>query len=212
MLLRTITRRLLIPKLGPDLAQQYLERWPKSSQFVEHVLVERPTEWLPPEERTYETFILTSFAEALKSLRHNLRNDDPGKWSWEHLHKIKFSSTAGNSAAASALSFIFNMRALPIGGDQDCINACNVAPSKNSNQFNSDSGPTVRILLDMADHDKFYAVLTLGESGHLLSPHGTDQLKSWLNLEPLLIAFSQGQLDKQRHHKLILRRETSTGN
>jgi len=43
-----------------------------------------------------------------------------------------------------------------------------------------------------------------GQSGHLASSYRFDQIKSWLNVEPHAIAFSEKQLQLQMQHTLIL--------
>jgi acyl-homoserine lactone acylase PvdQ len=56
----------------------------------------------------------------------------------------------------------------------------------------------------MADDDKIYQTLTLGQSGHILSAHRNDQLRSWLNSEPHAIGFSEKQIERQLQHTLVL--------
>jgi acyl-homoserine lactone acylase PvdQ len=99
---------------------------------------------------------------------------------------------------------LFRLSPTGVGGDQDCVNACNVTASIDPLNFSCDSGPTQRTLIDMADAEKFYQSLTLGQSEHFGSPFRTDQLKNWLTLQPHSIAFSSAQLERQQQHKVIL--------
>lgn len=211
--LSTLTQRILVAKLGPDLAKEYMQRFPKWSYFIEQVIVHKPLEWLPPEERTYETFMITTFAESLKNLRIATRSDDASGWSWQRLHKAVFINITQKPLAnfftsvplfSNLLNLTVNVGPIGVGGDQDTVDACNITPAIGTFEFSSDSGPTQRLLVDMSDEDKFYQTLALGQSEHILSPHRNDQLRSWLTLEPHAIAFSQSQVDKQLQHKLIL--------
>jgi acyl-homoserine lactone acylase PvdQ len=105
--------------------------------------------------------------------------------------------------ASKLTNAVFGVNPTGVGGDQDTVNACNVAATVDPWNFSSDSGPTFRMLADMSDPDKFYVSLPLGQSEHLFSPYKTDQLHNWLRLEPHSIAFSPAQLEKQQQHKVI---------
>jgi len=202
---RTLTRRVLEAKLGSKMTQEYLQRWPRWSLLTQKIITTKPKEWLPLEERTYETFFITTFAQAMKDIRLSSKIDDVTKCSWQTLHQIQFQPvlSSSDSALVGAASKLFNVSPVGVGGDQDTVNACNVAASVDPFNFNCDSGPVERLLVDMADADKFYASLTLGQSEHLFSPFRTDQLRNWLRLEPHSIAFSPDQLEKQQQHKVI---------
>jgi acyl-homoserine lactone acylase PvdQ len=104
---------------------------------------------------------------------------------------------------ARALSPLINIQPVGVGGDQDCVNALNIAASVDPLKFTCDSGPTQRLLIDMADKDRFYQTLTLGQSEHLTSSYRQDQLKNWLTLRPHSIALSREQMEKQQQHKVV---------
>lgn len=205
----TLARRALEPKLGTAMTLEYMQRWPRWSVFAEELLTQKPKEWLPPEERTYETFIVTTFSAALKNLKVAGKSDELSKWAWQNFHQATFNSRLLDSSSwlNAALAPIFETGLIGVGGDQDTINACNVVFQPDPWLFTCDSGPTARLLIDMADKDKFYESMPLGQSGHILSANKADQLKSWLDLKPHSIAFSAEQLDKQQQHKLIFNKE-----
>jgi penicillin amidase len=202
----TILRRTLGQKLDPALLAEYVERCPSWSSFVGHVLKDQPHDMLPAEERDYDSFILTSFAEAIKDVRLALKTDDSKHWNWKTLHQIDFfkGSERFTVTLPEFLATIFSPQKIGVGGDQDCINNCNYDLNGLPAAFNCTSGPTVRTLMDLSDPDKFYQTLSLGQSEHLLSNHRTDQLRSWLDGELHPIAFSEKQLEKQLQHTLIL--------
>ncbi len=58
--LRTLTRRVLEPKLGAKTTEEYLQRWPRWTLFTQKILTEQPKDCLPAEERTYEAFLITT--------------------------------------------------------------------------------------------------------------------------------------------------------
>ncbi len=204
--IHTLARRLLEPKIGLAMTLEYMERWPRWSSFVGQILATKPKEWLPPEERTYETFIITTFAESIKNVRLAANIDDPNKWPWQSLHRASFQDEMlGNISLYKLLvTPLIGPPTLGLGGDADSINACNIEDQADPWLFASNSGPTDRLLVDMSDRDKFYVNTVLGQSEHLLSPYRLDQLHGWLRAEPVPLAFSPAEEDKQMQHKLIL--------
>ncbi len=200
--LHTLAHRLLVPKLGVELTRDYLERYPTWPLFVERFLKDKSQQWLPPEERTYSTFILTTFSQSVNALRLSLRSDEPKRWTWQSVHKATFrhAITLGLPWAG----ILFNTGPIGVGGDADSINALDVAGDTTQGEFICRSGPTMRILVDQSDRSKFYQSLSLGQSGHRLSAMARDQLQAWLRVDPLPVAFSTEQLERQSQHKLIL--------
>lgn len=204
----TFAKRILEPKLGTEMTLEYMKRYPRWSVFVEQVLSQKDKNWLPPEERTYETFVLTTFGAAIKNLTVASKSEDQKQWQWQNFHKINFDSRLDElSPWLSPLGKLFNVATVGVGGDADTVNACNVDCQAEPWLFKCNSGPTVRLLIDMADSDQFFESIPLGQSGHLLSSYRSDQLKPWLEAKPLSVAFSNAQLDKQQEHKLILNNE-----
>jgi penicillin G amidase len=210
----TFLKRILEPKLGSDLTCQYVERWPRWTSFVAKVIREKPADLLPPGERNYETFLLTTFAQSLKNVRVSLRSEQAKDWQWQKLHPVDFVSFAQEKLPKfmSGLITIFapaKSQTIGVGGDQDSVNAAGVKIAHAPWDFKCTTGSTERMLIDMADKDKFYQTLSLGQSGHVFSKNRSDQLQAWLNNEHYSIAFSSKQLRLQARHTLILSNEES---
>ncbi len=208
--LYTLGKRLIEPKLGAQLSVEYLNRWPLWIGFVERFLKDKDTQFLPPEERTFATFMVTTFSQSLTDLRLALRTDDPTKFRWQDVHKLKFEPILGKGLTfmAPALNFAFSAGIPGVAGDSNSLNSFDVELASTSNnfdtRFNSSVGPTMRMLIDMSDDDKFYQSITLGQSGQMCSANMRDQLNPWLRVDPLPVAFSAKQAEKQGQHKIIL--------
>ncbi len=201
----TLAHRILEPKLGADATVEYLERWPRSTVFVERVLRGHPNQWLPPGERSYDAFLISTFGMALKGVRVSAEKEDAKSVPWGTLHKATFRHPIGKYAAGlDKLAPLLDIGPSSVGGDQDTVNASNIKASKDAWNFSSSIGPTLRVLTDMSDDEKIYVNLALGESGQLISSNRADQLKAWLGFEPHAVAFSSKQLERQAQHKLIL--------
>ena len=201
----TLAHRLLEPKLGADNTAEYFERWPRWTVFVERILRGHSPQWLPPGERSYNAFLISTFGMALKGIRVSSEREDAKTVHWGALHKATFRHPIVKYVASvEKLAPFLDVGPSAVGGDQDTVNASNIQASTDAWNFTSKIGPTLRLLTDMADDDKIYANLALGESGQLISSNRADQLKAWLGFEPHAVAFSSKQLARQERHKLIL--------
>ncbi len=200
--INTLAHRILEPKLGADATAEYLERWPRSTVLIERILRAHPNQWLPPGERSYDAFLISTFGMSLKGVRVSAEKEDAKIVPWGTLHKVTFRHPIAkyNSSFAPVL----DIGPSSVGGDQDTVSAANIKPSKDAWNFLSSVGPTLRMLIDMADDEKIYSNLSLGESGQLISSYRADQLPAWLKMEPHAMAVSDKQVDRQEKHKLIL--------
>ncbi len=202
---RTVVRRVLAPRLGGQLTNEYLERYPAWPKFVETVLKEKGTNWLPPEERTFKNFIITSFVQAIKDIRMASNSDESSRWRWGELHKGNFPHFVLQvfPQADPVLAPFLSMNGVRLSGDQDTVNTTDSTLARGKDQFLSSQGSTMRLLIDMSDDEKFYQTLVLGQSGHMLAGARFDQLRSWLALKPLPVAFAPNSEAKICQHRLL---------
>jgi penicillin amidase len=199
--LQTLVRRLVEPRLGREMATEYLQRWPMWKPLAESVIKDRPAGWTPPEERSYDVFFLTTLSQAMKSLKIAFAEPDPTKWAWGKIHEAGFRHVSPN---ATPLFRSFALGPVPVGGDADTLNSCDVQEDPRGLHYNSESGPTQRMIVDMADRDKFYEALSTGQSGHRFSQYRDDQIKAWQRVDLAPIAFSSDQLMRMTKHRLVL--------
>jgi penicillin amidase len=204
--LRTIARRALEPKLGGELTTEYLERYPSWSLFLDRLLREKKTDFVPAEERTFKNFIITSFAQCLKDLRVSQKADEGTGFKWGDLHKIDFVNVLIDAAPGlKALAPVLNISGARVGGDQDTVNTMESSLKRGKEQFACREGSTMRLLIDMSDHEKFYQTLALGQSGNLFAGTRADQLKAFFssNPVPLPMAFANDSESKISQHRLL---------
>ena len=86
---------------------------------------------------------------------------------------------------------------LPIGGGPGSLNVTYHAFDDQRARLTARAGASMRFVLDWADPDAFTLNLTLGQSGHPLSPHFDDQLGDFLTGTPWTVPFSQSAVDAQ---------------
>jgi penicillin amidase len=200
--MQVFARRLVEPRLGRVMATEYMQRWPMWLTFAQSVMQNKPVAWLAPEERTYDGFFLTTLTQGLKSLRITLDTTNPVEWPWGKIHQAIFEQIGGSDTGW--FTHYYRVGPVPVGGAPECINSCDVMFDPAGLNFNALNGPTQRMIVDMADHDKFYQSICTGQSGQLTSEFRKDQLKSWAAVDLLPIAFSSDQLLRQTKHRLTL--------
>ncbi len=199
----TLARRILEPKLGKQTTDEYFQHWPLWTTLVEHYLRTKDKDLTPTEERIPDTFLITTFAKSNTRLKQYFNSEDVKDWLWGKAHLANF-KLVGMYDGAKWLHNLLDIKGVQVGGDSNCLNACDIDRTIQSGPFQAKNGPTVRLLIDLADDDTFYGNLALGQSGHYSSPFKQDQLKSWLQANPLPIAFSEAQVEKQCRQKFYL--------
>jgi penicillin amidase len=183
------------------MATEYLQRWPMWRPIAESVIRDHQLAAMPPEERSYDVFLLTTLTQAMKSLKIATGEPDQSHWAWGKLHEANFRHVSPN---ATPLFKWFALDPVPIGGDADTMNSCDVAQDPRALHYNSESGPTQRMIVDMSDRDKFYESLCTGQSGHRFSKYRDDQINAWKRVDLAPIAFSSDQLIRQTRSRLVL--------
>jgi penicillin amidase len=204
--LRTVMRRILEPRLDVRLTNEYLDCYPQWSTVAQRFFQEKKVEWLPAEERTFKNFVITSFVHSLKDLRVASSDNANNKLKrWGNLHNLTISCVLAKGAPGFAqITRPINLiRQTGLGGDADSPCANEVLMTRGPDSFSCTHGPTMRLLIDMSDSQKFYQNLYLGQSGHYFSPSSFDQLPSWLSGKPLPLAFSPDAEGKICQHRLL---------
>ena len=207
-----LTRKLLQEKIGEQLTNDYINKWPYWTKFTVQLLNSQSSSLLPASEGSFSLFYNNCFSATLKNLRLVFRTNQVtnnlSSIEWQKLHQVDFRSILSRFVPSFLINItsIFLPDAIGLDGDQDCLNASNYQTSKENCFYKSDSGPTARILIDMSDNDKFYHSLVFGQSGHLFSKDRIDnsQLKSWQKLEFHAMSFSRQQLGLSTKHTLVL--------
>ena len=205
--LRTVVRRSMEAKLGSPLTTEYLERYPSWSSYLDKLLREKRNDSVPPEERTFKNFIVTSFVQSLKDLRVSENADDTSAFKWGDLHRIDFVNVLVDAAPGlKGLSGFLDVQGARVGGDQDTVSTMEGSLKRGSQQFACREGSTMRLLIDLSDNEKFYQTLALGQSGNLFSANRAGESKAFFsspNPVPLPIAFANSSESKISQHRLL---------
>lgn len=133
------------------------------------------------------------FTQALVKAREELTKKlgrEADEWEWGNLHRLtlKHPVLGGDSIPAVVRGFV-NPGAVRMGGGSSIVNA--TAWDASSGSFDVTSGPSMRMVVDLADLDRSTWVVVTGTSGHPASSHYTDQLDAWVAGEAFPWGFTE---------------------
>ncbi len=124
-----------------------------------------------------------------------LEGPDPGKWSWEQLHVIRFRHPLDGVKDTAFM----NLGPLARPGDGETVNSTEFDAS-----FAQTSGASYREVLDTSDWDKSVAVNVPGQSGQPGSIHYSDLLPLWAEGKYFPMSYSKAAVEKNAADRLIL--------
>jgi len=178
---------LLRPHLGDDWTDY---RWFAAPVFLENVLTERPERWLPEPHESYDALLLAVLDQTLEELAQS----DPRRLqqlTWGQRMEVHFAHPFGDRLPV--LRRWFSMGGDPQSGGR-------YSPKQTGNRY----GPSERFVADLADPDRTLMNITLGQSGHVASPHYRDQYRAWLQGTSFEMPFSDRAVERAARHTLHL--------
>lgn len=178
---------LLRPKLGDDW-QAYT--WFMSPVFLENVLRERPARWLPEGYASYDELLVASLSKAIEELRQEFSATDVRSWRWGDQLQVWFVHPLFDRLPL--LRRWFRVGGTESGG-RHSVKA--MTP-----QF----GPSLRLVADLADFDNSLLNITLGQSGHIVSPHYREQHSAWHSGRSFPFPFSDSAVQQATRYRLRL--------
>jgi penicillin G amidase len=93
----------------------------------------------------------------------------------------------------------------PVGGDPGSLNVSYAMFDRENTNLRSRAGASMRYVMDWSDPDAFRLNLTVGQSGHPLSPHFDDFLADFLDGTPWIVPWSREMVDNAARNRLLLK-------
>lgn len=144
--------------------------------------------------------------EALVSARQDLTVElgkDTSDWEWGTLHQLKLKHLVlGGDGIPAPIAAYMNPAPVKVGGGSSIVNA--TAWDAASGSFDVTGGPSMRMVVDLADLDASTWVVVTGASAHPASEHYDDQLDAWVKGETFPWPFSTEAVDGAQEDELIL--------
>jgi penicillin amidase len=184
---RALRERILKPRLGDDLSGY---RWPMSTVFLENVLTNNWTRWLPPGDADFDVTLMRSLEEGVQRIPQLLGSRDHAAWRWGNTIPLTFQHPLGG------LRFLgrgLNVGPFPQAGTGTTVK-----------QTTPSHGVSMRMVVDFANFDSSVQNITLGQSGQVFSPHYRDQFEAWYNGRSFPLLFSDAAVEKGAIHRLTL--------
>jgi penicillin amidase len=178
---------LLEPYLGKD---GRLYQW-RSMNFLQTILTDRPSKWLPPAFNSYDDLLAASAdcaAAKLEELTKSGRVDD---WAWKDLNSLDMLHPLGRQGL---LRTLFSISGKPQSGTVYSVRAAT-----------KQHGPAMRFVANLANWDESILLIPSGQSGQLGSGHYSDQFSYWYEGRPIFAPFSDRAEAAARKHTLTLK-------
>ena len=144
--------------------------------------------------------------EALVSARQDLTVElgkDTSDWEWGTLHQLKLKHPVlGGDGVPSPVTAYMNPAPVKVGGGTSIVNAMSWDAAAGS--FDVTSGPSMRMVVDLADLDASTWVVVTGVSAHPASDHYDDQLGAWAAGETFPWPFSTPAVEAATENELTL--------
>ena len=93
----------------------------------------------------------------------------------------------------------------PVGGDPGSLNVSYAMFDRDRATLRSRAGASMRYVMDWSDPDSFTLNLTVGQSGHPLSPHFDDFLPDFLDGTPWVVPWSREAVEARTRMHLLMR-------
>ncbi len=182
-----VMEELLRPHLGEDWRSY---SWFMSTVFLENVLRERPARWLPKKYSSYDELLLAALEAALDELQGEKRTPLQNL-RWGDQRRAQFAHPVGDHIPLLRRWF-------SLGGDAQS------GGPHTPKQTHRAAGVSERLVVDFSNLDGTLMNVTMGESGHVASPHYRDQYPAWLEVRSFPAPFTDAAVERAARHTLHL--------
>ena len=187
---RALLIRILKPKLGDDLSGYH---WPMSTTFLQTVVEQNLTRWLPPGDADFNSTLMESLDDGVRQIPSLVHSQDHAVWRWGDTIPLTFYHPLTVSGGLPILGRWLNVGPFPQAGTGTTVK-----------QTTPYVGPSMRMVVDWSDLDHSLQNITLGESGQVLSPYYRDQFPAWYGGTSFPMPFSDAAVQSGTVHKLTL--------
>jgi len=179
-------RHLLHALFADELGESWGEIQPRPG-VVLRALTER-TQWCDvqrtPAVETCPERLAQSLDEALKDLAARY-GANPDKWRWGQAHRARLAHPL--LSRLPVIGRLFKVEP-ETDGDNWTVNRAQSRLLDNADPFGDVHGAGYRAVYDLADLNRSLFQMSLGQSGHRLSPHFSDLARTWADGTPFHIA------------------------
>ncbi len=197
-------RHLLLDTFGDELPPGWI---PESSQgfaVVRQLASEPANPWWDDTRtaplETRDEILKTALAEALAEVEA-LLGKDATQWSWGALHTTTFENESLGRSGVAPIEAIFNRGPFATAGGSAIVNATGWEVARG---YAVRSGPSQRMIVDLADFDRTLAVHTTGQSGHAYHPNYIDMADAWRTIQYFPLPWTRDEVTALAANRLVL--------
>jgi penicillin amidase len=122
-------------------------------------------------------------------------------WEWGHLHRLDLRNQTLGESGVGPVEWLVNRGGWEVGGANASVNASGWDAT---DPYTVDYGPSMRMVVSLADFDDSRWINLTGVSGHPFSKHYTDQTDLWADGKTLPWLFSRSAVEDAGEHTLTL--------
>lgn len=160
------------------------------------LIKESPSGWF---ERSWPEEIGDALGQAVKRLEGKL-GEDSAKWAWGKFRPLTLAHPVGEK---KPMDKVFNIGPFPWGGDQNTV--AQAATPLLDPEGNPYYNPSLRMVIDVGNWDECTFAMPGGQSGNPFSPHYGDQVDAYRDGEPVPIAWSAEEVQRETKATLTLK-------
>jgi len=161
---------------------------------------------------TADEILVKALDEGAADLRTSL--GDPQNWTWGRIHTITFEEQTLGSSGIAPLEWIFNKGAYAVPGScttvlKTCVDITEDWPAEGETpnlqqRFDTISGPSYRLAVDMSKLDEATIIQTTGQSGLPFDSHYGDYIQRWIDNQPFPLPFTADAVEASKAQVLTL--------
>jgi penicillin amidase len=186
------TRRATIDLLvEPFLGKETnLYQW-RSTTFLQKILTDRPSKWLPSTYKSYDDLLAAAADIAVSKLAERSKSERVEDWAWCRFNSLEMFHPIGHEGPLKGFLSITDK---PLSGTDYSVR-----------RAMKHHGPAMRFVANPANWDESILLLPAGQSGQFGSSHYADQFSYWYEGKPIFAAFSDAAEANARKHTLTLK-------
>jgi penicillin amidase len=154
-----------------------------------------------PQIETRDDILRSAMDRAASELSASLGND-PSAWRWGAIHTLNVRNQSFGSSGFAPVEWIFNPSPVPVPGGPAAVNATGWDPSTGG--YDTNSVPSMRMVIDLSNIDASAWVQLTGESGHAFHQNYADQLELWRKGATLPMRWDEAAIKRGAHDTLTL--------
>nr|WP_239579198.1 penicillin acylase family protein [Microlunatus panaciterrae] len=153
-----------------------------------------------PQVETRDDILLAAMTQARKELT-SLMARDTGAWQWGRLHRLTLVHQTLGKSGIPAVEALFNRGDYEVGGGPAVVDALAYDDRLG---YRVTHGPTMRMIVDLADRDGSRWINQSGVSGHAFHRNYDDQTELWASNRMIPFVVGRAKVDAAAQHRLEL--------